>query len=76
MSTGDTFPEGWKSAAVRPDAPGWYERRYSDGTYAHHWNGAQWSATKDGNAHWRQLADAPYPLWRSIPTDGVGGRTK
>jgi hypothetical protein len=60
------FPEGWKSAAEKPPAPGWYERRYSDGIYAHWWSGEQWSATKDGNAHWRQLADAPYPLWRPV----------
>jgi hypothetical protein len=62
------FPEGWKSAAEKPPAPGRYERRYSDGIYAHWWSGEQWSATKDGNAHWRQLADAPYPLWRPVYT--------
>lgn len=62
----DTFPDGWHSAAVKPSAPGWYLRQYSDGIYAHYWTGSIWSSTKDGEAHWRQLADAPYPLWRAI----------
>lgn len=66
----ETFPAGWSSAAVKPPAPGWYERHYIDGIYAHHWTGEHWTATKDGKPHWRQLADAPYPLWRAVP-DGV-----
>ena len=69
----DDFPSGWNSADVLPPSPGWYERRYYDGTYAHWWSGQQWSAAKDGIAHWRQLADAPYPLWRPIPAAGVEG---
>ncbi len=63
----EIFPNGWLSAAVKPPAPDWYERRYSDGVYAHYWNGEIWSATKNGKAHWRQLADAPYPLWHPMP---------
>jgi hypothetical protein len=76
VSEVDNFPEGWKSAAVKPGAPGWYERCYTDGICAHHWNGQQWSSTKNGAAHWRQLADAPYPLWRELPLPtgaGVNG---
>lgn len=57
---------GWYSADQKPARAGWYERWFTDGCFMQHWDGKFWRASIGGKPHWRQLSDAPYPVWRGL----------
>lgn len=58
--------EGWRDGNTAPEAPGWYERLFTDGLFRMHWDGQHWRHRESGQPHWRQVGD--YPCWREVPT--------
>lgn len=54
----------WYPRGTHPARPGYYERRFCDGTYLQYWDGKVWRADEDSSPHWRQVND--YPEWRGL----------
>jgi len=71
----------WFAGTTAPESTGYFERHFTDGTFKHYWDGAQWWAEKYSAAkarkapikpHWRQLGD--YPCWRSLAHEAQAAR--